>query len=427
MCQTEAPLSFRLFACAIFGFASLACQGRAPRQPVDVLVIGTHPDDEVLLGGGVLEAAAREGKRTAVIIVTNGDYGCERDGWAREDESIAGLAELGVAERDVHFLGYPDGHLPELGREPLAPVDRRDAEGRCVRGNTTYARRGRRGTDEHTHRTGAPAVYTSDALVEDLVALLTKLQPREVYLPHAIDEHPDHAMTYVYFRRALDRLETAPREVHRAIVHLGDCWPANDCKTPLTLDEKVAPLPAPYDLYVPSERVPADARLKLAAISHHVSQLGATPHASWLMSFARPEELFFPEAFERGNWGWERRLATSDPATELELELTPGVPTVLRAAEPSTSTELYELTVAGHAVELARSDGDRRIVAGRWNTPGADERVLRVRIDARPDDGELTEWTLYGLGGFIGEAVTPGLLPGVAMGRKPEPESELER
>ncbi len=380
----------------------------AKRGPVDVLVIAPHPDDEVLFAGGVLDAAVRAGQRVSVIVITNGDFGCERDGWARQDETLEALATLGVAERDVRFLGYPDGHLAELGPQPLAPVERRDAQGRCTRGDTTYARRGVRGTDVHTALTGAPARYTEDAVVGDLAALLAKLEPRDVYVPHPIDEHPDHVATYTFFRRALDRLEAGPRRVHRALVHFGDCWPGNDCKSPLAPKAKVEPLPAPLEGYVPSERVPADGNLKLAAIERYRSQLGTRPRTNWLMSFARAEEVFFPEVLERDATSWERRPADGQAATELHLELTAGVSAELATTSPA-GTDTYTLTFAAGELELARVDDTQRTVAARWPMHG-EAGELRLRVDPRPDEGGHTEWSFWSPRGFIGAAVTAGLV-----------------
>lgn len=281
-------------------------RGPAPeRFGVDVLVIAPHPDDEVLLAAGVMDRAVREGRRVAVIIVTNGDYSCERDGYLREAESIAALKTLGVREADVHFLGYPDGALSKLTATPHAPMEHRDAVGQCVARTGTWADRGAGRLDEHTARTGQPADWTADALTGDLEALLTRLAPREVYLPHGIDEHPDHAATYVYFRRALDRLTTAPAMVHRGMVHAGECWPS-DCVKYFTPDLPTPPLPRSLAGYLPTERLPVDAARKLEAITKYASQL-----SPWLTSFARKDEVFFPEQYVREGGHWAR--AGGDP------------------------------------------------------------------------------------------------------------------
>ncbi len=284
------------------------CLHRAGGEPVGtgLVVIAPHPDDEVLLARGLIERATRAGERVHVILMTNGDATCERDGTRRQGETVGALGELGVLERDIHFLGYPDGALERLGPTPLEPLPQLDPAGRCLPRATTWAVRGQGGVDEHTRATGQPAAWTSTALTADLARVLARLRPRVVALPHAIDAHPDHAMTYVYFRRALDTLDAAPERVLRGVVHAGRCWPS-DCVTFFTPEAPWTPLPAPLGEYRPTEVVPVDPQKKLASIARYPSQTGTRPEADWLASFARAEEDFFIERYVRDGARWTRR------------------------------------------------------------------------------------------------------------------------
>jgi LmbE family N-acetylglucosaminyl deacetylase len=312
---------------------TLSCIGRtAARAPgVDVLVIAPHPDDEVLMAGGVMAQAVRRGERVAVLLVTNGDLSCERDGNVRQDETIAALAAIGVGEENVRFLGYPDGHLAELTTTPLE-VERLGPDGRCGRASTTWATRGK-------PRSGAPAPLTSTALTDDLAAVLGELRPRDVYVPHGLDEHRDHAMTYVFFRRALERLEVAPRRAHRSLLHAAGCWPAADCERPLQLE---APMPVLPSGAVPDERVAIDARLKLSWIGRYRSQLDGPLEQDWLASFARTDEVFFVETYFRESARWRavrsdgRDDGSPEPLSRDERSSTP-LP-VAPAPAPGSST-----------------------------------------------------------------------------------------
>lgn len=252
-----------------------------------------------------LAQAVRTGASYEVAIVTNGDFGCGRNGWLRQQESIAALAAIGVTEDHVHFLGYPDGWLAQLGNVPLSPVERAARDGSCGTGSTTYGTRGHEHGDVHTARTGRPAPYTSTAVVDDLSALFAAAPPREIHLPHAIDDHPDHAMTYAFVRRSLAQTQTSALLV-RHVVHAGPCWPAVNaqgaCVEPSTslLSTPLPPLPPPLSAVLPNLIIPADPLLRRAAIAHHTSQLDGPLETSWLSSFARTTEVAWLEPIVNG-------------------------------------------------------------------------------------------------------------------------------
>lgn len=283
------------------------------------------------MAGGVMAQAVRRGERVAVVLITNGDLSCERDGRVRQAETIDALAAIGVGEEHVRFLGYPDGHLAELTTTPLE-VERLGPDGRCARATTTWATRGK-------PRVGAPAPLTSTALTDDLAAVVGELRPRDVYVPHGLDEHRDHAMTYVFFRRALERLEVAPRRAHRSLVHAAGCWPAPGCERPLQLEAPMPPLPGGL---VPDERVAIDAQLKLSWIGRYRSQLDGPLEQDWLASFARTDEVFFVETYVREGARWRavRRDGRDDGPTEplSRDERSAAPPRVDPAPAPEAST-----------------------------------------------------------------------------------------
>jgi LmbE family N-acetylglucosaminyl deacetylase len=76
--------------------------------PTSVLVVATHPDDEMLGCGGSLALHARRGDRVRVLIVSDGG-----DGARRAQESRAAAKTIGV--EDLVFLDLPDGRV---GHEP---------------------------------------------------------------------------------------------------------------------------------------------------------------------------------------------------------------------------------------------------------------------------------------------------------------------
>jgi LmbE family N-acetylglucosaminyl deacetylase len=413
-------------------------------------VIAPHPDDEALIGSGVLLHALQSDADAAVIVMTNGDLDCIHDGIKRESESVKGLAALGLPEESIFFLGYPDGGLSLLGITTLPPR-KRIINGACVGGNTTYGAHGFGGHDYHTARFGSPASYTRENAVADLESLLAELRPTDVVITHPEDTHPDHAMTYALFRTALDRLPEAPR-VHRALVHNGDCWPtgtgAHEPCPAATIapDQPTPPLSGRLTGYTPTELLPVPASClvpdpasnpKLRAIGAHASQTRESLQ-SYLFAFAHSDEAFFPETFGRTGVGW-RRVSDGPPTDTVTTVLRVGHderrPVALRAPFAVSAHLTRPEQRAGGRVARLRVledqsgsyelsiDADRRTATLVRRVEGAASELLRewplphdlweaspvehVRftIQPRPDDGDVAELILRLRHEMVGVAV----------------------
>ena len=323
-------------------------------------VLAPHPDDEVLMAGELLCDAVRRGRPLTVLVMTNGDLSCTRDGHARQGETVAALAALGVTEEHVHFLGYPDGWLDALGPVPLDPLPRTAIDGSCGTGAATYAERGAFGQDVHTHETGAPGPYVASGPVDDLVRLLERERPTEIVTAHGIDTHPDHARTYVLLRQAIDRAAITPPRILRSIVHQGACWPNGSGEEPCPPIPATqgTPFPAfapPLDVYRPTMRIASDdaGRALRASIAHYTSQLGTpVPDDSWLSSFARTDEIFWAEDLvRRGDGG---------PAVDVDLPALAHVrPLLTRPGDPElVPLAPFVLRLRAH---LEAEDGSVRI------------------------------------------------------------------
>ena len=95
--------------------------------PVDILAIAAHRDDVELTCGGTLVKAVTQGRRVAILDLTEGELGTRGSREVRADEASQAAAVLGVDARES--LGLPDGGVvnsPET-RERLARVIRRFA------------------------------------------------------------------------------------------------------------------------------------------------------------------------------------------------------------------------------------------------------------------------------------------------------------
>jgi bacillithiol biosynthesis deacetylase BshB1 len=112
-------------------------------QPLDILVIATHPDDGEIGVGGTLARAARAGLRTGILDLTNGEPTPHGSPELRARETSAASEALGLAWRKN--LGLPN-------RSVEATLEARRA----------------------------------------LAGVLRTVRPRYIFAPYWDDSHPDH-------------------------------------------------------------------------------------------------------------------------------------------------------------------------------------------------------------------------------------------
>ena len=142
---------------------------------VDVLAIGSHPDDVELCCGGTLALLARRGYRTGILHLTRGEAGTRGSAEERRQEAQQAAAALGAEQ--LIFLDCGDGAL-------RAGVAEEDA----------------------------------------LIASLRELRPELVLAPPAADRHPDHGRAHLLVEAACFYAGLAKRgtgEPHRpaAVFH----------------------------------------------------------------------------------------------------------------------------------------------------------------------------------------------------------------
>ncbi len=120
---------------------------------LDVLAIGSHPDDVELCCGGTVALLAEQGRKVGILHLTRGERGTRGTVAEREQEAAAAAAALGAIE--MEFLDCGDGAF-------------------------------RRGEAEE------------DALIE----VLRRWRPEIVLGPPASDRHPDHGRAHRLVRDA---------------------------------------------------------------------------------------------------------------------------------------------------------------------------------------------------------------------------------
>ncbi len=196
-----------------------------------VLILASHPDDETLAAGGLIQQATTAGAEVQVIFATDGDNNPwpqrvierrwrigagDRARWGarRRREAISALARLGVPADRAVFLHYPDQGLTAL----LLSGDEKPVT----------------------------------ALAREIGAW----RPTLLVMPSEFDLHPDHSALALMARFALARLNSDQRRFTtiQYLIHSPHPPPANR-------DWRILPLS------------PSEQRRKRAAIIRYASQL----------------------------------------------------------------------------------------------------------------------------------------------------------
>lgn len=168
-------------------------------EPLCVLTVHAHPDDEASKGAGTIAKYQAEGVRTVLVCCTGGEEGdilnpamdrpevIENIGAVRRDE-LANAAEI-IGYDEVHMLGYRDSGMPE--------------------------------SDANFHP-DCFAVAPLDEAVDRLVALL-RLERPQVVVTYPEDQgsyqHPDHIRVWEI---TLPAAERAADPAYKP--ELGEAW-----------------------------------------------------------------------------------------------------------------------------------------------------------------------------------------------------------
>jgi LmbE family N-acetylglucosaminyl deacetylase len=259
-----------------------------------ILVFAPHPDDETIACGGVIQQARAMGLPVRIVWLTNGDNNelsfilyrkhltfmpsaIRAMGEVRHKEGVAAAKTLGVDEKDLAFLGYPDFETLTIwyrhwgSRPPLESMLTKVTK-------VPYA---------DGFRPGAP--YKGEDILADIEANLRAFQPTKVFVSHPSDHNVDHQSLYLFVRVALWNLQKEMQpDVYPYLVHFAK-WPV-----PLGYKPE-ASLTPPSELASPVKwgivpLTPEDVQVKYDAIHRHKSQYDASP--AYLASFMRSNELF---------------------------------------------------------------------------------------------------------------------------------------
>ena len=265
-----------------------------------LLVLAPHCDDETLGAGGTIAEARRRGIAVRLVFLTNGDgsrstqiavdasemrnNSFQQLAKLRQNEAIKAAAALGVDEKNVVFLGYPDGGTKELWL-------RHWNQDNLYRSNYTRA--------DHVPYANArtqKAPYCGAQVLKDVQGAISDFQPTVVITTHPDDTHPDHQASYEFARAALEQLQQNKQAVWAKninlftfIIHHG-LWPAPYGYNPQAALAPPAVLMKTGSIWMQESLDSTSRQAKKRALECYRSQLAFTPR--YLRSFLRRNELF---------------------------------------------------------------------------------------------------------------------------------------
>lgn len=257
------------------------------------MIVAPHPDDETLAAAGVIARSVKKGIPVRVVVVTCRDGfpkaasaltgkrnpGAEdflRLGKTRQKEAAAAMKVLGLPEKDIIFLGYPDGALKTLW-------DNHWEYENAYRSSATKA-----ASVPYSDAWEPGAPYCGQSLVDALTRIVEDFRPSAVYYPHPGDEHPDHWATHAFTLYTLAKMNYQAQEF-TYLVHYS-YWPE-----PL-FSEPTKPLKPPLEMTGNGTRwfdVPLTAEeieLKRRALKCYATQQKVM--RPFLSAFIRNTELF---------------------------------------------------------------------------------------------------------------------------------------
>ncbi len=299
------PVFFLLSAAGLFtGVFESAHADTLPLTSADrILIVAPHPDDETLGAGGIIQSALAAGADVKIVYLTRGESNeisslfyqkkpmilttdFIKIGRVRKNEAVQAMALLGVPEKNLFFLGYPDLGTMSIwerfweGKKPYRSF--------FSRVNKVI----------HHDDLSYGKYFRGGSVVEDFEKVISENRPTHVFVTAPFDRNLDHQAAYLFLNAALMNLrlpaENAP-QVHLYLVHSHD-WPK-----PHKADYE-AGLDPPPSVVRPDLRwgrhdlTPAQTEKKMQALSVYQSQMSYAKN--FLLSFARKNEIFAEYPYE---------------------------------------------------------------------------------------------------------------------------------
>lgn len=213
-----------------------------PDKSSRVLIFAPHNDDEALGASEFINKTLKNGGKVKVVLITNGDgfkNAIQLDyldvnpksedyikfGYTRQKESIAALKKLGLPQKDIIFLGYPDGGISYMWKS------------NWENSNPYTSKYTKKNNTPYNNSFTSSAIYSGQSLQNDIEKIIEDYKPTIIVMPHPNDRHPDHWATNAFVKYTLAKINYVPKKQLLYLVHRGD-WP-----TPMKQDTKLFLVP----------------------------------------------------------------------------------------------------------------------------------------------------------------------------------------
>ena len=357
-----------------------------------IMILGAHPDDEALLGAGVIKRAIDNGDDVYVLMGTNGDYNGTGNtgsgGQARMMETFNAMTYLGVPWDHIFFLSFPDtGGLDEFGmtgtsnyflgsalyrlymdeETPNAVIQGRSGATQTYNGSIS-------GTQSYYDRIlGGQVTYTRANFLNGMQDAFKRIQPDDIYTTSRYDLHGDHAAMGLFATEALVNLRKENPAynptLHETFVHScssdeknnGNGWPkktetVEPFGRPQGLDERtIFDWNCRESITVPElMRVfPYSSNMKDQALRKYSSQ-----YSAWIGSFVKYDEIFWTRDFE--NLAFQASAAASSEKSAVR-----GAGKAINGVRDGESTSMKDSTPNNTSTYI-RADHPNRYPTAEW-------------------------------------------------------------
>jgi LmbE family N-acetylglucosaminyl deacetylase len=287
-----------------FGLPAPAPEGAGPNlksvEPVKktdrILILVPHPDDEAIGCAGIIQEARGLKAPLRIVYLTNGDHNqvafivYEKRitlkqgefihmGQVRRKEAVAAMKLLGLSEKDLVFLGYPDfGTFSIFSQYWQDTLPFKSLLTRIS--SVPY---------KENFSFGAP--YKGESMLSDLKKIILEYKPNKIFVSHPADTNVDHKTFYLLLQVALADLsgQITPPKIYPYLVHCVG-WPLPRHYHPdlfLSPPQQFPDTQVGWSQYLLTNE---EVEKKHRAVLCYKSQTESS--AFYLLSFVRQNELF---------------------------------------------------------------------------------------------------------------------------------------